>query len=333
MISQTLPVQILGLGIYLPPNITTNDELEKSYGVRHGWIERVTGVSERRRATYETSAYMASQAAKRALNEAGIPVENIDAIIGASTVPQQLIPCTAAFVQRELSAPEGKSHCFDINATCLSFLVALSIAGQMITSDSIRTALIYSSELTSLSLNPAEWESASLFGDAAVAAVLARSPAGSRSSIGSTRFATYSSAAELTEIRGGGSFRHPSDPRTVPEDFLFHMDGPQVFKKATVLLGPFIETFLADAGRRREDFQAVVPHQASLSGVQTLTSRYGFHSEQVILNLANRGNCIAASIPLALAEAVADGRVKRGHRILLLGTGAGLTIGAMDVVY
>jgi 3-oxoacyl-[acyl-carrier-protein] synthase-3 len=147
------------------------------------------------------------------------------------------------------------------------------------------------------------------------------------------RFATHSGGADLTECVGGGTRHHPNDPATTAEMNTFHMRGPAVFKMATRLMGPFLDVFLADAGADRADYAAVIPHQASLLAVRQLTERYGFRPEQVVLNLAERGNCIAASIPLALAEAVHAGRVRRGQRVLLLGTGAGLTLGAVDMVF
>jgi 3-oxoacyl-[acyl-carrier-protein] synthase III len=333
MIEDGLPVKIVGLGVYLPPTIVTSTQLEERFGVRAGWVERVTGVRERRRATTESSAFMAAAAARNALADAQMQCSSIDLIIGASAVPQQLIPCTAALVQRELGAPEGRSLCFDINATCISFLVGLNTAAHMLAAGSVGTVMVFSSELTSLGLNPAEWENASLFGDAAVAAILIRTPQDCGSRILRTRIVTHSSGAELAEIRGAGTFRHPSDPKTQPSDFLFHMDGPALLKKTSALFGDFLDDFIGESGLSRSEYDAVIPHQASRAATRLLTSRYGFRTDQVFLNLPTRGNCIAASIPLALAEAVCDGKVIRGNRILLLGTGAGLTIGAMDLVF
>jgi 3-oxoacyl-[acyl-carrier-protein] synthase-3 len=114
---------------------------------------------------------------------------------------------------------------------------------------------------------------------------------------------------------------------------MFHMRGPSVFKHATRLVGPFLDQFFAALGRERQELDAVVPHQASRHGLDQLTERFGFRAEQIVLNLALRGNCIAASIPLALAEAAHAGRVRRGQRVLLLGTGAGLTIGAVALTF
>ena len=328
----THEVKIASLGVYLPPTVVSSVELDRQWGLREGTILRLTGVAERRYERSQTSAGMAAKAARAAIDKADMTIADIDAIIGGSAVPQQAIPCMSALLQRELGEVEG-SLCFDVNATCLGFLIALRLASLMIRAGQCKHALVYSSEKTSLSLNPKEWESAGLFGDAAVAAVVIRTPPGEPSRIGACRFQTHSSGAHLTELLGGGTLRHPNDPATRPEDNLFHMDGPGIFRLATKHFGHFLEAFLSDAAHERSDYEAVVPHQASRRGLSTLTSFYGFSDSQIVSNLHTRGNCIAASIPLALAEAVEAGRIRRGHRVLLLGTAAGLTLGALELVF
>jgi 3-oxoacyl-[acyl-carrier-protein] synthase-3 len=329
-----LPVTIAGLGAYLPERIVTSAELERAWGLSHGWIERAAGVRERRfAAPSETAAGMAAAAARRALAAAGMAPADLDLIIAASSAPQQAIPCTAALIQRELGAPDGASACFDVNATCLSFLCAMQSAAHMLAAGTYRAALVVSSEIAGPSRNPAEPASACLFGDAAAAAVLVRTPAGDGAAVVWEQFATYSSAADLTEILGGGTLHHPNDPATSAEMNMFHMDGPAVFRRAARIAGPFLDSFFARAGWTRAEVDAVIPHQTSGHGVEMVRSRLGFRPEQVVANLAERGNCIAASIPLALAEAVTAGRVRRGHKLLLVGTGAGLTIGAIGLIY
>lgn len=328
-----LPVKIVGTGWYLPERRVTNMDLEDRLGIPANWIERATGVRERRYATSETTVSMGAAAARMALETAGVGIEEVDAIVGASAAPQQVIPCTAALLQRELGAPEGVSACFDINATCLSFLFALQIVAPLVATGIYRNVLIFSSELASCSLNPLERESVALFGDAAAAVVIRRCISDETAGIGQALFETYSSGADLTTILGGGTLHHPNAPTTTPEMNLFHMSGPAVFKQASVLLEPFLERFLALAGWTREQIDRVIPHQASRHGIELLTRRLGFKHEQVINNLALRGNCVAASIPLTLAEAVHSGRVQRGDRVVLVGTGAGLTLGALALTF
>lgn len=328
-----LPVKIAGLGWYLPERRVSSAELEQQLDLPAGWVERTTGVSERRYATHETSVSMAAAAARMALARAALTAADLDAIICASTAPQQAIPCTAALLQRELSAPDGGSACFDVNATCLSFLVALQIAAHLVTGGLYRRVLIVSSELASRSLNPQEWESAVLFGDSAAAAVVTPAAAAEASAIWHSQVITYSSGADLTSLVGGGTLHHPNDPLTTPVMNTFHMDGPAIFKKATRLLGPFLENFFAQLGWTRSQVNLVVPHQASRHGVELLTARLGFQPEQVFLNLPTRGNCISASIPLALSEAYDAGRLRRDDRVVLVGSGAGLTFGALALTF
>jgi 3-oxoacyl-[acyl-carrier-protein] synthase III len=328
-----LPIKIAGLGYYLPERRVTNAELEARCDVSATWIERATGVQERRYATHETSAGMGAAAARRALDAAAVRVDDLDAIIGASTGPQQAIPCTAALVQRELSAPDGKSVCFDINATCLSFMFGLHTAAQLVASGMYRNVLVYSSEITSRSLNLHQPESMVLFGDAAAAAVVTRSAPGEDSALWHAQFATHSSGADLTQIRGGGTQQHPNNPTTTPEMNTFQMNGKAIFKHAARLIGPFLDQFFDRLGWQRDDLNVIVPHQASRHAVDLLTGRLGFRDDQVVQNLALRGNCIAASLPLALAEADAAGRIRRGDKMLLVGSGAGLTLGALALTY
>ena len=328
-----LPVKIAGLGSYLPERRVINAELEMRLDLPPGWIESRTGVRERRYVAGETASGMAAAAVRAALADAGKELREVDAIIGASSGPQQLIPCTAALVQRELSAPDGGSACFDMNATCLSFLVALQNAALLVAAGVYRTVAVFSTEIASRSLNPCEPESFVLFGDGAAAAVVTRTPPGEPSALWHARFATYSSGADHTHFLGAGSLHHPNDPATLRVMNLFHMDGPAVLRQAARLIPRFLDTFFRDVGWERAGVDAVVPHQASGRALDLLSARLGFRDEQVVRNVATRGNCVAASLPLALAESVAAGRIRRGDRVLLVGTGAGLTLGALALTF
>lgn len=327
------PVKIAGLGYYLPERRVGNEEIARQLGVSPDYIERAAGVRERRYATTETSVNMAVAAARMALTASQMDIGELDLIVGASTGPQQAIPCTAALTQRELGAPEGRSACFDVNATCLSFPVALHAVGGLIASGAYRTALIFSSEKASCFINPRQPESYVLFGDAAAAAIVTRSGKNEPGAIHHARFETYSSGAQATQVLGGGTLHPPDDPTTTPEMNQFSMNGRAVFRQAGQLIAPFLDRFFEETGWTRESVRTVIPHQASGHAVNLLTTRLGFTDEQVYLNLRDRGNCVAASTPLALAEAVHEGRVARGDRVLLVGTGAGLTLGALALTY
>ena len=328
-----LPVKIAGLGYYLPERRVTNTYFEQEYGFSARWIAQVTGVYERRYVTDETTVQMGVAASQMALQAANLAVDDLDAIICACAAPQQMIPCTAALLQHDLGAPEGRSACVDVNATCLSFLFALQMVSHMVAAGAYKTALICSSEIPSTSLNHAEAESATLFGDAAAAAIITRTPADEQSTIWHAQFATYSSGAELTQISGGGTLHHPNHPSTTSAMNLFHMQGPALFRQGLPLIGPFLDTFFDQLPYKRSEVEAVVPHQASRHAIEVLNRRLGFQTSQIINTLACYGNCVAASIPLTMAQAVASGRIKRGDRVALLGTGAGLTLGALALTF
>lgn len=325
-----LGVKLAGFGKALPDRIVTNAELEEQFGLRAGWIEKATGVRERRRAPDgSSSSTYGAIAARQAIERAGISPGEIDLIIGASSGPEQLIPCTAALLQRELNLPEGKSACFDINATCLSFLAALHVAAPLVTSGAYRAALLVSSELSGLSLSQDEPESATLLGDAAAAAVLVSTPTGESSALHLVRLITLAaSGAELTQFRGGGSRNHPNDPATTPAMNRFEMQGPGVFRLAAKHFPSFLADFLEEARTPPDVVDLIVPHQASGHGIYGVAARTKMPEEKLFVNLPERGNCIGASLPLALCEAWEAGRLQRGQTVLLAGTGAGLTLGA-----
>lgn len=328
-----LKVKIAGVGCCLPARRVLNEELEHPLNLAPGWIQRVTGIQERRYVTTETTVGMGAEAARQAIADAGFSIGDIDCIISASAAPQQAVPCTAAFLQRELGHAGSGCPCFDVDATCLSFLFALHTAAHFVAGGAYRRVLIVSSEISTFSRNPNEPESVVLFGDAAAAAVVTPAEEKEPACIWHSAFATDSRGAELTQVAGGGSLHHPNDPDTTPAQNLFSMCGPQVFRMSARALPPFFDAFFAQLPFDRSDIHAVVPHQASSYGLRLLWERLGFAREQVIVNLPTRGNCVAASIPLALAEAVQEGRIRRGQRVLLAGTGAGLSMGAMALTY
>ena len=327
MSAMFLPVTIAGIGSYLPSRIVTNAELEARLSLPSGWIVRRTGVLERRVVGDETTVDMAVSAARVALQRAQLKPADLDAIIVASSAPQQAIPCTAALVQAALLAPDGMSACWDVNATCLSFLFALHSAAQAIHLGQYERVLICSSEIPSGSVNPLQASTATLFGDASAAVILTRSS--DQRGIHGASFQTFSSAAHLAEFKGAGTLHRPQHTVGQPDLNYFSMDGPGIFRHALTHMKPFMDAFLASLEWQPADVDAFVPHQASRHGIESVSTHLGFEPSQVITNIALRGNCVAASIPLALCEALEGGRIRRGQRVVLAGTAAGLTLGAV----
>ena len=313
-------IKIISSGLYVPPLVETAEDLAPRIGRSADWIISRTGVARRHISEIPVEK-MAANAAKEALQGVDAP----DLILNASTTPRQLIPDTSVFIQRELGLDGIPS--FTIHTTCLSFLSALHVASSFIQAGAYRRILVVSAEIGSVSRNFAEPESASLFGDGAAAVVIEPTPEGEDSALLAYRMTTWPKGAELTELRGAGTRFHPNDPATRPVDNLFHMNGPGVYRMARRRVAVVLRRVFEQAGIVASDLDLIVPHQAS-GGALEAAPRYGLPAEKLVNVVAEYGNCIAASMPMALAVALRQGRLERGQRVLLLGTGAGLSVAA-----
>lgn len=326
-------VKIAGIGKYLPETVVTSAELEARMNLPAGWIEHHTGVVERRHARGETVSEMGAHAARAALADARLEVGDVDMIVNAAASPEQCIPCTAVFVQRALGEKARGIPCFDVDSTCLSFLFGLEVASSLVAAGTYRNVLVVSSELPSIAVNWKEAESSVLMGDGACAAVVGRAGETEESCMHQAAFTTFSDGAELAELKGGGTKHPPNAPETKPETNMFHMEGPRIFRLAQKVSVPFVEKYLQDVDCPAETFDAVVPHQASLFAVRMTARACGLPPEKLVENIQTHGNCLAASIPMALHDAVRSGRIRRGDRVLLAGTAAGVSVGAMAMRY
>lgn len=314
-------VQVESTGIYVPPLVETATDLVDRVGKDEDWIVSRTGVLARHVCREPVEA-MAAKAARRALGDGPEP----DLILNASATPRQAIPDTSVFVQQELGFDGIPSH--TVHATCLSFTVALHTAAAFIHAGTYRRILIVSSEIGTVGRNFEEPESAVLLGDGAAAAVVVPTPAGSDSELIAYRMTTHPRGAKLTEVPGGGVHQHPNRPEASALDNYFTMDGPGIYRMARRRVAILLRDVLNQAGLAdRDAIDLVVPHQASGMAVKAV-SRYGFPPEKVVNVVAQYGNTIAASLPMALAHANAEGRLQRGNRVLLVGTGAGLSVAA-----
>lgn len=316
--SRALNVRIASIASYLPPRVETAAELAPRIGTTEEWIVTRTGVRERR-ISDEPVEVMGARAARAALQAGAAP----DLIVNASVTARQLLPDTSAYIQHELGL-EGIPS-FSVHASCLSFVAGLHTASALIASGAFRRVLVVSAELGSRGRNMAEPESAALLGDGAAAAVVEPRVEGERSALLGFRMKTWPSGASLTEFRGKGTRCHPNDPRTRPEDNLFSMDGPGVYRMAIRRLPALVRELLGDLGMAPADVDWVVPHQASGPGL-ALLPRLGFPADRVVDVVGQYGNCVAASVPIALASLVDSGRLRRGQTVLLLGTAAGFSV-------
>jgi 3-oxoacyl-[acyl-carrier-protein] synthase-3 len=319
-----IPCRIEAIDLHLPERIETAEDLAPKIGKTAQWIRQRAGVQERRIAQVEMPE-LAALAAAKVLGE-----EAPDLILNASGVGYQVLPDSSVFIQRALGLSGIPS--FSIHATCLSFLAALQVASGFLATRSYERILIVSADLGSRGRNFEEPESAALLGDGAAAALVTRPKPGENSAILSHLMRTFPEGAEFTAVRGGGTRLHPQDPRTTIADNLFHMLGPAVFKMALREAPPLIDEVLDKAGLSKSEIKIVVPHQASGFGVEVYR-RYGFEESQVIDVVSEHGNCVAASIPMALAHAVKSGRLERGEAFMLVGTGAGLSVAASILRY
>ncbi len=210
-----LPLKILGVGRYLPERTVPSSEVEALCGLPAGWIERRSGVLERRwvtRESGETASHMGAQAAREAVAEAGLALTDLDLILNASGTPEQAIPDGGPLIQRQLGLGSSGIACLSVHATCLSFLAALDLSANLLATGRYRHILIVTAEIGSAGINVREPESASLMGDAAAAVVVSRTPPGEAACLQAARLETYGDGADLTAIRGGGTRRHPNHP-------------------------------------------------------------------------------------------------------------------------
>jgi len=327
-------VKILATGHVLPRQEVLSKDLDKQLGLPQGKLEAVGGVSKRYFAAKdEYAAKLAAAAAKQALDAAGLTLADIDCLVATSATMDQGMPSNAALIHAEMGFSEFAIPAFDINASCLGFLAALDSLTWMMTAGAYKRILLVAADLASCGLNWNHLESSAIFGDGAAAAILSsENTQGSQILASSLR--TYSEGAHFCEILAGGSRFHPS---RIDQEFApltkFHMDGKKVFKLASQHMPDFTAKLLKDAGKSLQDIDWFVPHQASQLALHHLTKRLNVNPEKVVNIFANYGNQVAASLPTALDIAIKDGRIQRGHTLMLIGTGAGLSIGGVVLEY
>ena len=319
-------IEITGIGYYLPDRIETAKELSKNINKSEDWIISRTGVKQRHISSIDVDE-MGAIAAKKALSTIdGKP----DLILNASGVGKQVIPDTSVFIQKELGF-EGIPS-FSIHATCLSFLVALHTAANFISQGTYKKILIVSSDRGSRGRNFNEPESSALLGDAA-AAIIVEKANNEQSALIDFSMNTWPSGSHLTEVRGGGTNLHPHDKETTFDDNLFSMNGPMIYKMARKTVYQQIQKDLKKHNLTINDIDLLIPHQASELAVKAYSKFGGFNESKVINIIEKTGNCVAASIPLALAIAYEQKLFNRGDLLYFVGTGAGLSVASCLLRY
>ena len=318
-------IVIAGTGSYLPERILTNAELETLVETSDEWIVTRTGMRERRIARDdEPTSEMASAAAKEALENAGISGEDVDLIIVATVTPDMPFPSTACMVQDAVGAT--KALCFDLEAACSGYLYAQEVGRGMLLSGMYNTALVIGAEKMSAVTDWEDRATCVLFGDGAGAAVLKRSD--SKGGILATTVGSDGSLGELLMIPGGGSRTPASHDSVDQRQHYMKMAGNNVFKHAVRCMTEAGRDALEKAGLTVEDVDWVVPHQANMRIIKAIADRTGISMDKVVINLDRLGNTTAATVPLALDEAVRDERIKPGDIVLMIVFGGGFTWGA-----
>lgn len=317
--------RILSVGSYLPERILTNSELESMVDTSDEWITERTGIRERRIADDRQAASdLAYEAAKIALVRAGLDAVDIDMIIVATITGDMPFPSTACFLQSKLGASRAVG--FDVNATCSGFLYGLYIADGFIRAGMQKRILVVGAEVLSRVTDWKDRTTCVLFGDGAGAAIVEASD--DDRGILSMSINSDGNMWELINIPGGGS-RNPSSSDTLKNRLHFiHMKGNETFKVAVRTLEDVALKTLADNQMKPEHLSLLVPHQANMRIIQATADRLNLPMERVFVNLERYGNTSAASIPIALDEALTSGRIKDGDYILLEAFGGGLTWGS-----
>lgn len=314
--------QITGWGKYLPHKILTNDDLAQQVDTSDEWIRSRTGIAARRVAdARETTATLAIRAARNALAVADLTPQKLDLVIVATATPEHFFPSTACTVQDALGATHAAA--FDLSAGCSGFVYALSLAAQVIASGAQKNVLVIGAETLSRITDWSDRNTCVLFGDGAGAVVLqaAEGDGGVLSSV----LGSDGSGGDLLIIPAGGS-KYPASATSLQNgDHYIHMDGREVYRFATRILARASREAIEAAGLGIEDINLFIPHQANIRIIDSAAKDLGIAKDRVYINLQRYGNTSSASIPIALCEAVEEGRLQPGDHVVLVGFGAGLT--------
>ncbi|MDC4203472.1 MAG: ketoacyl-ACP synthase III [Candidatus Manganitrophus sp.] len=317
--------EIIGTGSYVPEARMTNKDLEGKIETTDAWIVERTGIRERRIASKDEAASdLAFQAARKALEAAQVAPEEIDLIVLATSTPDMFFPSTACIVQDKLKATRAAA--FDLSAACSGFVYALAVGEQYIRSGTYQKVLVIGTEIMSRLINWTDRTTCVIFGDGAGAVLLA--PSASESGILSTHLHSDGSLWDLICVPGGGSAIPPSEKMLAEQLNTIKMKGNETFKVAVRSLEEVAWEALRANDFLPSDVSFLVPHQANLRIIRAVADRLQLPMERVVINLDRYGNTSAASIPLALDEAVREGRIKKGDMLLFLAFGGGLTWGA-----
>lgn len=323
-------VGIIGTGKYVPKRVLTNADIEKMVDTSDEWIVTRTGIKERRiAAEWELTSDLAFHAAERALQAAGIVAEELDLIVIATITPETSFPSTACLVQKRLGATRASA--FDLSAACSGFIYGLANASNFIAIGAYKYTLVIGAECLSRITDYTDRNTCILFGDGAGAVVLG--PVAESRGFKSFVLGADGNGSELLKMKGSGLYIPSLSEMVEDKRCYIYMNGREVFKFAVRIMGNAAEEALEKAGKSKEDISLMIPHQANIRIIQAVLERLNLPGERCVINLPYYANTSAASIPLALAEAMEEGRIQEGDTVLLVGFGGGLTWGASVIVW
>jgi 3-oxoacyl-[acyl-carrier-protein] synthase-3 len=319
---------ITGWGMSVPEKTLTNDELSKMVDTNDDWITSRTGIKERHIVNeHQSTASLAVEASIRALQVANISPAALDLIIVSTSSPEHIFPATACLVQDRIGAL--RAGAFDLSAACSGFIYALNIAAQCIRAGSMKTALVIGSETLSRFVDWQDRNTCILFGDGAGAFVLQGSD--QAGGVLSAVMRSDGSGGDLLSLPAGGSHLPTSFDTVHNGQHYIHMNGREVFRFATRVMAQATQEAVEKASLKMDDINLIIPHQANIRIIEAAARGLDFPMERVAVNVDRYGNTSTASIPLATVEALEQGRIKPGDRIVFVGFGGGLTWGAATV--
>jgi 3-oxoacyl-[acyl-carrier-protein] synthase-3 len=321
-------VELLGTGSYAPARVVTNTELAAMLDTSDQWIQDRTGIRERRVAALdESNACMAKAAAERAMQTSGVTALDLDSIIVATCTPDRLLPSQACDLQALLGATNAAA--FDVSAACTGFVYALNVAEGLVVSEQAATVLVVAAEKLTSIVDWTDRTTAVLFGDGAGATVVRRSTNGR--GILSSYMKSDGALADLLNRPAGGAV-HPPDAQMLKDRSHFvRMSGREVFKAAVLTMADACDTALARAGLAAADLDLLIPHQANIRIIEATAKHADLPMEKVFVNVDRYGNTSAASVAIALDEAVRTGRLAPGMKVMFVAFGAGFTWASMVI--
>ena len=322
------PCRVVSTGRYLPAPVPSHI-IEKKHGLPQGWSLNYSGVAVRHQVTHESLASMGADAAQQALDAASLGLDDIDLLITGGSGFDQIIPSQAALTLAAMNGgAEARCEAFHVNTTCLSFVTAFALAADKLQLPEVNRVLIVAAEVSSKGIGPENWETLTLFGDGAAALILEKTDL-PHCGLVAHMHKTYTEGMQAAQIPGGGIEKWIEDHPFDPAMHHFQMDGRELLRLALTYLPEYMTEFFTRAGTTWSDVTWTVPHQASKTGMGMIPKLAQVHPDRVINILENTGNCIAASIPMALHELVSTNRLQSGETAFLTGTSAGFAIGSL----